>query len=144
MGTLRIIRAAGGLITRKNEHDETEVLLVHRSHREDWTFPKGKLEPGESAEECALREVEEETGLRCRLGRELPRTSHIDHKGRLKIVRYWTMQPIAGSARPQNEIDAIRWTPLPAAVDLLTYERDRALLTELGKILDRSGPLAPR
>jgi 8-oxo-dGTP pyrophosphatase MutT (NUDIX family) len=69
MRTLQVIRAAGGLITRRNDQDELEVLLVHREHREDWTFPKGKLEPEESAEDCALREVEEETGLRCRLVR---------------------------------------------------------------------------
>ena len=140
MNTPRVIRAAGGLITRKNDQDEIEVLLVHRPHREDWTFPKGKLEPGESAEACALREVEEETGLRCRLGRELPRTSHVDHKGRLKVVRYWTMQRVSGTAKAQNEIDAVRWVGLPAAADLLTYERDRALLTAL----DRSRALARR
>lgn len=133
MSTLQVIRAAGGLITRRNDQDEREVLLVHREHREDWTFPKGKLEPGESAEDCALREVEEETGLRCRLVRELPRTSHIDHKGRLKVVRYWTMLRVSGTARAQNEIDAVRWVSLADAGDLLTYERDRALLTSLDR-----------
>jgi len=133
MSTLQVIRAAGGLITRRNDQHELEVLLVHREHREDWAFPKGKLEPGESAEDCALREVEEETGLRCRLVRELPRTSHIDYKGRLKVVRYWTMLRVSGTARAQNEIDAVRWVSLADAGDLLTYERDRALLTSLDR-----------
>ena len=116
MNTPRVIRAAGGVISRKNDQDETEVLLVHRPHREDWTFPKGKLEPGESAEDCALREVQEETGLRCRLGRELPKTSHVDHKGRLKVVRYWTMQRVSGTARPRTRSTrsgGSAWPPPP-------------------------------
>ena len=87
-----VIRAAGGVPVRQAGGD-LEVLLVHRPRYDDWTFPKGKAEPGESDVECALREVEEETGLRCELGRELPSTSYVDGKGRPKRVRYWLMHP---------------------------------------------------
>jgi 8-oxo-dGTP pyrophosphatase MutT (NUDIX family) len=64
----RVVQAAGDVIVRHTPRGEIQVPLVHRPHREDWTFPKGKLEAGESHERCALREVEEETGLRCKLG----------------------------------------------------------------------------
>jgi len=123
-----IIRAAGGVITRHDERGVPEVLVIHRVNRQDWTFPKGKVEPGETAQACALREVEEETGLRCRLEEELSPTSYVDRKGRLKVVRYWAMRPIRGTAQPRNEVDAVRWVPLGVAARILTYERDRALL----------------
>src|SRR6266508_4759457 len=93
-----VVHAAGGVIARQTERGALEVLLIHRPHRGDWTFPKGKVEPGETDEACALREVEEETGLRCTLQSELPTTAHVDHKGRLKVVRYWAMSPVGGVA----------------------------------------------
>jgi 8-oxo-dGTP diphosphatase len=100
-------------------------------HREDWTFPKGKVEPGETDEACALREVEEETGLRCELGDELPTIAHVDHKGRRKVVRYWVMRAIGGEAAPHNEVDAVRWLTVAEAARTLTYPRDRQLLEAL-------------
>ena len=124
-------KAAGGVIVRQTARGATEVLLVHRPHRQDWTFPKGKVEPGETDAACALREVEEETGLRCALGDELPTIAHVDHKGRNKVVRYWVMRPIGGEAAPHNEVDAIRWLSVPDAARILTYERDQALLEAL-------------
>ena len=124
-------KAAGGVIVRPTASGGTEVLLVHRPHRQDWTFPKGKVEPGESDEACALREVEEETGLRCALGDELLTISHIDHKQRLKVVRYWLMRPIGGEAAPHNEVDDVRWLSPAEASGMLTYPRDRALLDAL-------------
>lgn len=128
MNDRAVVRGAGGVIVRHTAHGEPEVLLIHRSRRDDWTFPKGKLEPGESLQACALREVEEETGLRCLLEEELPSTSHVDHKGRLKIVRYWLMRPIAGDAEARYEVDMVRWLPPRRALRLLTYAHDRALL----------------
>jgi len=113
---------------RHDDHGVAEVLVIHRVNREDWTFPKGKVEAGETAQACALREVEEETGLRCRIEDELPSTSYVDRKGRLKVVRYWTMRPVRGTAGPRNEVDAVRWVSLGIAARILTYERDRALL----------------
>jgi 8-oxo-dGTP diphosphatase len=127
----RVVQAAGGLIVRETPRGEIQVLLVHRPHREDWTFPKGKLEAGESHERGAIREVEEETGLRCRLGVELPPSSYINGKGRLKVVRYWIMEPRSGRAEPRNEVDAIRWASVEEAAILLTYPRDRKVLTAL-------------
>lgn len=128
MASSTIVHAAGGVISRQKRDGRVEVLLIHRPQREDWTFPKGKLESGETHEECALREVEEETGLRCALGLELPGTSHIDGKGRLKVVRYWMMYSIAGVAGPRNEVDAVQWVSIERAASVLTYVRDRELL----------------
>ena len=125
----RVVQAAGGVIVRQTLRGKIQVLLVHRSHRDDWTFPKGKLESGESHERCALREVEEETGLRCKLGVELPPSSYINGKGRLKVVRYWIMDPGNDRAEPRNEVDAVRWAFLEEAATLLTYPRDREILT---------------
>jgi 8-oxo-dGTP pyrophosphatase MutT (NUDIX family) len=105
-----------------------KVLLVHRPKYDDWSFPKGKLEPGETDEECALREVEEETGLRCELEAELPEARYEDRHGRPKRVRYWTMRPLDGSFAPNDEVDAIDWLPVPDAAARLTYPRDQAVL----------------
>jgi 8-oxo-dGTP diphosphatase len=121
------VQAAGGVVYRRNG-GALEVLLVHRPRYDDWTLPKGKLHRGESHEEGALREVEEETGLRCELDRELPSSRYRDQKGRPKVVRYWTMRPLDGAFRPHAEIDDARWLPLEAADDELTYDRDREIL----------------
>jgi 8-oxo-dGTP diphosphatase len=121
------VRAAGGVVVRPG----AEVAVVHRPKYDDWTLPKGKLDPGEGFEEAALREIEEETGLRCRLGRELPSTRYTDAKGRPKLVRYWEMEPIEGAFSPTDEIDELRWLPPEEAADLLSYERDREVLRAL-------------
>src|SRR5437660_9288690 len=89
------VRAAGGVVWRRDDNGVVEVVLVHRPQYDDWSLPKGKLDPGESDEEAALREVEEETGLRGRLETELSSTRYKDRYGRDKIVRYWSM-PVAG------------------------------------------------
>jgi 8-oxo-dGTP diphosphatase len=119
-----VIRAAGGVIVR-----DGQVLLVHRPGHDDWSFPKGKLEPGESWEEAALREVEEETALDCTLGEEIGRTHYLV-ENEPKEVRYYRMTA-TGEARPQNEIDEIRWLSFDLACRLLTYDRDRELLARL-------------
>lgn len=126
----RVVRAAGGLVCRNGESGRLELVLVHRPAYDDWTFPKGKLHPGESEEEAALREVEEETGLRCQLEREVGLSSYRDARGRTKTVRYWEMEPIEGVLAPANEIDDVRWVPLADVPDALTYMRDVALLTQ--------------
>lgn len=123
-----VIRAAGGVVSRRDERGEIEVLLVYRAGgQRDWSFPKGKVEPRETDEACALREVWEETGLRCALDSELPAVAYRDARGRAKTVRYWTMTA-DGDAEARNEIDAVRWLGIPAALNLLSYPGDRGLL----------------
>jgi 8-oxo-dGTP pyrophosphatase MutT (NUDIX family) len=122
------VRAAGGIVWRAGAGGVPEVLVVHRPKYEDWSFPKGKQEEGESDEETALREVEEETGFRCHLGPELPGVTYIDRKGRPKSVRYFVMTAVDGEFAPGDEVDEIRWLRLPAARALLTYDRDRGVL----------------
>ena len=117
------VEAAGGVVVR-----DGQVLLVHRPRYDDWTLPKGKLDPGESFQEAAVREVEEETGLRCTLGRELP-SSEYTAKGRPKIVRYWLMEPARDAPFvPNDETDELRWLAPGDALALLSYDRDRDVL----------------
>ncbi|MGZ8715720.1 MAG: NUDIX hydrolase [Gaiellaceae bacterium] len=123
---MTVVRAAGGVVVR-----DGDVLLVHRPSYDDWTFPKGKAGERESDEACALREVAEETGLRCRLGDELPSTEYIDARGRPKRVRWWRMEAVADDGfSPNDEIDEVRWMAAGEATRLLTYERDRVLLEQ--------------
>jgi 8-oxo-dGTP pyrophosphatase MutT (NUDIX family) len=121
------IEAAGGVVVR-----DGKVALVHRPRYDDWTLPKGKLGRGESFEEAALREVEEETGLRPRLARELPATNY-EVSGRSKVVRYWLMDvEHEGPFVPNDETDQLRWVAPDEALRLLTYDRDRELLAAAG------------
>ena len=126
-----LVRAAGGLVCRRRGDGVVEVLVVHRPAYDDWSFPKGKLEPGETEEDAAIREVEEETGLRCTLDRELPTTSYRDARRRAKIVRYWLMTPVGGDLAAANEVDDARFVSIEDSAELLTYARDRGLLASL-------------
>ena len=125
------VRAAGGLVCRRREDGTREILLVHRPEYDDWSFPKGKLERGEREEDAAIREVEEETGLRCRLQAEVATTRYRDARGRDKTVRYWLMTPIAGTLEAANEVDDARFVTLAQAPELLSYARDADLLAAL-------------
>jgi 8-oxo-dGTP diphosphatase len=120
-----LVRAAGGIVVR-----DGHVLLVHREEYDDWSFPKGKLDPGETWEEAAAREVWEETGLRCAVGEELGRT-HYEVEAGPKEVRYYLMEAGQGAAAACNEVSAVRWVPLADAERVLSYERDRGLLSRL-------------
>jgi 8-oxo-dGTP pyrophosphatase MutT (NUDIX family) len=117
------VEAAGGVVER-----DGVVALVHRPRYDDWTLPKGKLDRGESFEAAALREVVEETGLRCRLVRELPEVIY-EVRGRPKVVRYWLMAVEADLGFVVNdEVDELRWVEPADALALLSYERDRDVL----------------
>jgi 8-oxo-dGTP diphosphatase len=110
---------------------EEELAVIHRPRHGDWSLPKGKLEPGESFEQGALREVEEETGMRCRLGRELEPITYRDRHGRAKLVRYWLMSPEDGGEgefEANDEVDELRWLRPGEATELLDYEHDRELV----------------
>ena len=120
------VRAAGGVV-----HRDGRVLLVHRPRYDDWTFPKGKAEPGEADVLCALREVREETGLLCLVGRELQPSRYVDGRGRPKRVRWWLMRPRDGAFEPTEEVDEIRWSDRAEATALLSYEHDAHLLEAL-------------
>ncbi len=119
----------------RRNHDRLEVLLVHRPRYDDWSLPKGKLTEAEDHASAALREVEEETGLRCRLGYELPATSYHDRRGRPKVVRYWVMTPVDGRFAPSREVDEVRWVPVPEVAWVLTNDRDRAVVQALSSML---------
>ena len=124
------VSAAGGIVWRRGPGG-IEVAVVHRPEYDDWSLPKGKLDAGEGFEEAAVREVYEETGLRCTLGREVTSVTYQDRHGRSKIVRYWLMEPAEGEFTPNDEVDELRWLIREAAVKLLTYPRDRELLEDV-------------
>ena len=117
------VDAAGGLVVRAGA-DGPEVLVVHRPRYDDWSLPKGKLEPGERVEACALREVEEEAGLACELGAPVATVEYRDGAGRPKRVRYFAMRP-RGEALASAEVDEVRWLAPAGALALLTYAGDR-------------------
>lgn len=123
------LRAAGGVVYRTGG-DRVELSLVHRSKYDDWSLPKGKLDEGESFEEAALREVEEETGLVCRLVRACGNVSFPVDDGRQKTVRYWLMEPLGGEFQPGTEIDHMRWVTVDEALRVLSYEEDRAIIRQ--------------
>jgi len=145
------VEAAGAVVWRAGPRGDVEVVLVHRPRYDDWSFPKGKLLPGETLEEAAVREVEEETGFRCRRGEVIGNHRYRDHLGRTKEVTYWLMEPVGGRFGPSAEVDQLRWVSLEEATRELTYDRDREMVRiGLGRRFDRSsadarnpGPSAP-
>jgi 8-oxo-dGTP diphosphatase len=148
------IRAAGAVLWRSGagtgadlggpvgvsvpDETQVEVALVHRQRYDDWSLPKGKQAPGEHILLTAVREVEEETGVRVVLGRRLPST-HYDRDGRPKVVDYWAAKPAdvpQPGFQPNDEVDVVDWLPIPAARERLSYERDTWVLDEFA-----SGPV---
>lgn len=143
-----IVRGAGGIVYRPRPTGDLpplshgpvppkaetrdEVLLIHRPRLEDWSFPKGRLDPGETSEACALREVAEETGYTCELSEELPTVRYMDRSGRPKEIRFWKMIPMTNVVlEPNTEVDKITWMDARDAFTKLTHKTDRLLLKRL-------------
>jgi 8-oxo-dGTP diphosphatase len=139
-----VVCAAGGIPWRRAADGSVEVLVVHRPRYDDWTFPKGKLDPGEGWEQAAVREVFEESRLVTVLGLELPSIDYRDRHGRPKRVRYWAMAVAADAGfEPGDEVDERRWVPLADVASLLTYERDAVPLAALAGALSDPDPSSP-
>jgi ADP-ribose pyrophosphatase YjhB (NUDIX family) len=136
-----VVRAAGGAVWRRAGNGDLEVVLVHRARYDDWSLPKGKVDPGETEEQAALREVQEESSIEARLGPELMTTTYLDRSGKRKQVRYWAMTLAGGEAAGAHEVDEASWVPLAEARSRLTYARDVAVLDALiGATGGASGP----
>jgi 8-oxo-dGTP pyrophosphatase MutT (NUDIX family) len=134
------VRAAGGVPWRRAADGSIEVLLVHRPRYDDWSLPKGKCDEGETDEDCARREVAEETGLECETGEELPSQRYTDHRGRDKVVRYWAMAAGHDEGPLDHEVDEVAWLPLGRARRRLTYARDAGVLDALSGALAGGRP----
>jgi 8-oxo-(d)GTP phosphatase len=138
------VRAAGCVVWRHGK-TEPEVLLVHRPRYDDWSFPKGKLDPGETALLASVREVEEETGLRVTLGPPLPDQGYTIDSGQPKVVSYWAAQPSGDgdvSSYVRNaEVDDLLWVPVTRARTMLTHSRDADLLASYARSGYASSPL---
>ena len=130
LGVSQPVRAAGGIVLR-GEGPDRSVALVHRPRYDDWSFPKGRLDADEDEATAALREVEEETGLRCRLGPSVGAVTYRDRRGRAKVVRYFRMDADGGRFTPNHEVDELRWVPIEDAAGLLSYAHDRSLLRQV-------------
>lgn len=123
-----LVRAGGGVVWRRGGDEALELLIVHRPRYGDWSFPKGKVDDGDADDlATALREVWEETGLRCTAGPELPSVRYTDRKGRPKVVRYWAMSVMAGELTANDEVDAMEWVSPTVAAQRLSYEHDQRL-----------------
>lgn len=128
----RVIEASGGVLWRPGEGGAgVEIALVHRPKYDDWSVPKGKLNPGEHVLLGAVREVEEETGYQGRPGPPLGSIGYLKD-GRPKRVRYWSMRAVGGAFRPNAEVDQLMWLPPQAAIAHLTPDRDEAMVTLFG------------
>lgn len=141
------VQAAGAVVFRqKKKSGKTEVLMVHRPRYDDWSLPKGKLDPGEEFEDAAVRELLEETGVTGRLVTELPDTQYCDRTGRPKHVRWWLVEPTATADRPPDkEIDQVKWVGIEKALERLSYDSDRDLVaTALNGCAGRTSLLVVR
>jgi len=124
-----MIQAAGGVVVDLSK-GKVRYLIAHRPGYDDWSFPKGKLDPDEKHRDAALREVKEETGLVCAVLAKLSPVSYTTPNGKPKRVKYWLMEPESGSFARNDEVDAVTWLKRSQAMGLLTYVHDQALLAE--------------
>jgi 8-oxo-dGTP diphosphatase len=146
---LPVVRAAGGVVWRRSADGAIEVVVVHRPRYDDWSLPKGKQERGERRRDTALREVEEETGLRCvrgpKLGRPVEYVVTMDGgRSYLKRVTWWAMSVAEDLGfTPNDEVDLVRWVPLGSLVDVLTHEVEHELVHLLAISGELGDPMDP-
>jgi 8-oxo-(d)GTP phosphatase len=139
------ITAAGAVVWRPDARDPSspEIALVHRPRYDDWSLPKGKLERGERARSAAVREVGEETGYRVALGRHLGRTRYrvTRPEPAAKVVEYYAARALDGAFAPGEETDDLRWLTPSAALELLSYEHDKRIVTGFASLPHDTAPL---
>lgn len=129
----KAVLAAGAVLWRPNGDSATpEVAIIHRPRYDDWSLPKGKVDPGETEPVAAVREVHEETGYASHLGRRLAAVSYPVDQG-IKKVRYWAARGIDGEFSPNAEVDEIKWLPVTEAMKQLAYPHDRKVLHRFAK-----------
>ncbi len=132
----RVVYAAGAVLWRPGNGDtgnhDIEIAVIHRPRYDDWSLPKGKVDPGETAPRAAVREVREETGQHAILGRRLDLVSYPIDQG-VKKVFYWAARSIGGEFVPGNEVDGLVWLPIAEAMQKLDYTQDRKVLRHFNK-----------
>jgi len=134
------ISAAGAVVWRKHKDNFTEVAIIHRPKYDDWSFPKGKLEIGESLISCAHREVLEETNLQTEFGPHLGQVEYFTPDG-LKKVTYWSAKVIAEKPfRANTEVDQLKWIPITKVIEVLTNETDKEIFDKFVKVKFNSKP----
>lgn len=126
------IFAAGAVLWRTGDAGEPEIALIHRPRYDDWSLPKGKVDPGETEPVTAVREIFEETGQRAALGRRLALITY-PIPGGTKVVRYWSARSLGGDFIANKEVDELQWVPLVQATKQLTYPHDRKVLRRFAK-----------
>ncbi|WP_343571435.1 bifunctional NUDIX hydrolase/histidine phosphatase family protein [Mycobacterium sp.] len=129
----KIVLAAGGVLWRPDHRESAEeVAVIHRPRYDDWSLPKGKVDPGETEPVTAVREIFEETGHHVQLGRRIATVSY-PIEPRTKKVQYWSARSIGGSFAPNHEVDDLIWLPAAAAIKKVSYPYDRKVLRRWAK-----------
>ncbi|MDG3011069.1 NUDIX hydrolase [Rhodococcus sp. D2-41] len=123
------ILAAGGVLWRRHpDGKKLQFAVIHRPRYDDWSLPKGKLDPGETPAAAAVREIAEETGAAARLDRHLCQVSYPIDSGRIKQVDYWSAQALSGEFEPNGEVDRLQWLSRSHARAAVTQDIDREVL----------------
>lgn len=131
-----IVWAAGGVLWRTSAPGKLEVAIVHRSRYDDWSLPKGKAHSGELLVATAAREMTEETGFECRVGRELGVMRYPLKSGTPKQVYYWSMEATGGRFVSNHETDDIQWLTIAGAQRTVSYDADRQILESFAALPD--------
>ncbi len=129
----KVVWAAGAVLWRACPNGSVEAAVIHRPRYDDWSLPKGKVDPGETEPVAAVREIFEETGHRAQLGRRLHSVSYPIDQG-VKRVRYWAARSLGGEFAPGREVDDLVWLPISDAIEKVSYDHDRKILRRFAKL----------